>query len=343
MVNRDQYELIRRIPGGALQVIKKTPKVVAGAAVGAGTYLVANSKWQLGRVQHTPPTATDPRTWTIMPGKAKAPKSARGRAYEVPSAYVSRENLRHNQRFSKDGSLVFTGRDLLVDGTQAWTADGVWFAYPINPVFWTGTKVAAQARNYGQYRPLKLTLSYLPSVATTSSGDISLGVFSSSPGATTNSFLRTLLGTNGASVAQIWAQNRLNAKLGTLLTKNLYDVIGDLTEDTNPLWLVGFIAGHAGPKVPGKIMVDYAFRFSNPVTTAYQSSYLSNSLPAVRPTYCTIMSLGAKEATSDKVGYGPCTVIQVNWSGANPTYTIQGQECVTPTAYISYFHTWLSS
>lgn len=209
-----------------------------------------------------------------------APKrrSTRGKAFQaLPAAYATHVKARFSIISRNANTLRVTGRDLVykIPDSLVTTNNGVFVVVPCNPVYWKGTRISSFASAYMNYRPLKMTFSYVPQVAVTQQGTITYGTLwngASLP----DDFQQTLVTSNGGGMIQCYLPCDTQITLGANLQQNLFTVAGDMNPDTSPFIFVAAVAG--ADVVPGYWFVSYTYEFKNPIGSSwnYSSNFVSD-------------------------------------------------------------------
>lgn len=157
--------------------------------------------------------------------------------------------------------LVYRIPDQLIDSTNP-----VFVTIPCNPAYWKGTRVANFAAAYMNYRPIRMTFSYVPQVSVVQPGTIVAGTLWNGA-ALPSEYQQTLVTSNGGGMVQCYLPGDFRITLGSNLQQNLFTTGGDLNPDTSPFIFVAAVAG--ATVVPGYFFVSYTFEFKNPVGSAW--------------------------------------------------------------------------
>lgn len=217
--------------------------------------------------------------------KARRLRAIRGlatnrRTSRMPAAF-SRTFSKQWRILSQDAtSMTVSGRDLIyqipdslagVQGTNLMTF------IPANPAYWTGTRMASMAAAYQNYRPISLSITYVPHCGSTQVGTVIGGtIWQQAPQA--DALQQTLQTSNGGFMTQAFMTITKNITLGSNLQKNLYQVSGDLSVDSNPFTFMAVAQGCYDEKqnriVPGYFFITYKYVLKNPIGTnvAFYSS-----------------------------------------------------------------------
>lgn len=150
---------------------------------------------------------------------------------------------------------------------------------PCNPAYWIGTRVAAVASGYQNYRPVQFEVMYVPQCAVTQQGNVLAGtLWNQAP--TAENLQQTLKTSNGGMLTQCYSKMNSVIKLGSNLQYNLYRMGGAIDQESNPfIFLALGIATTDSQNnriVPGYFYVRYQYIFKNPIGTGitYSNSQL---------------------------------------------------------------------
>jgi hypothetical protein len=181
-------------------------------------------------------------------------------------------------------SVRVTGRDLiypipdsLVSPVQA---TNVMAVIPANPVYWTGTRIAALASGYQNYRPIKFKVSYVPICAVTQQGNV-IGGTIWDDGIAADNIQQSLRTSNGGFLTQCYVPYDTTIRPKSNLQFNLYRVGGDFDQNSNPFLFVAISIGCIDSSdrriVPGYFYVTWSFELKNPIgkVSAYYNSGLT--------------------------------------------------------------------
>lgn len=187
-------------------------------------------------------------------------------------------------------TIKTTGTSAMVDGcdlvysipdslTTSFQNSQVISIIPCNPAYWTGTRVAAVASGYQNYRPTRFEVIYVPQCAVTQQGNVLGGtLWNQAP--TTENLQQTLKTSNGGMLTQCYAKQNSIVKLGSNLQYNLYRMGGAIDQESNPFIFIALGIATTDSRhnriVPGYFYVRYSYTFKNPIGTGieYQNSQL---------------------------------------------------------------------
>lgn len=182
----------------------------------------------------------------------------------LPAAYATHVRPRFTTRITGSGMEV-RGCDLVyqIPADLSVVSDEELMAIiPANPAYWIGTRIAALAQGYQNYRPRRLTFHYIPQVAVTQAGTVIMGTLWNAA-APTAGLQQTLLTSNGGCMTQCYLPCDTTVVLGRNLQQNLFQFTGSLTLDTNPFTFAAIVRGSGD--LPGYFYVTYDYEFRNPI------------------------------------------------------------------------------
>lgn len=195
----------------------------------------------------------------------------------LPAAYATHVRPRFSTRISGTGMQV-SGCDLVyqIPSDLSVVSDEELMAIiPANPAYWVGTRIAALAQGYQNYRPKRMVFHYIPQVAVTQPGTVIMGTLWNAAAPTTG-IQQTLLTSNGGCMTQCYLPCDTSVNLGRNLQQNLFQFTGALTLDTNPFIFAAIVRGSGD--LPGYFYVSYDFEFRNPIGLSW-SFYNSGIKP----------------------------------------------------------------
>lgn len=235
----------------------------------------------------------------------------------LPAAYRSHVKPKFEIISRSANSLRVTGRDLVYTIPDALQAKdkNVFAVITANPAYWKGTRVAAFAAAYMNYRPIRMTFSYIPQVSVVQPGTIIYGTLWNGA-ALPAEFQQTLATSNGGNICQCYLPAESAVTLGSNLQQNLFTLAGDLNATTNPFVFVSAVAG--SDVVPGYWMVNYTYEFKNPIGSSwtYEQTFTPDLKEEVKktnaPNMSAILGQGVKLLGGLLGQYlGPGTVLDV--------------------------------
>lgn len=141
---------------------------------------------------------------------------------------------------------------------------------PANPAYWTGTRIAAIAAAYQNYRPVVFKVHYVPQCAVTQQGNVLAGTLWNEVPSEDN-LQQTLKTSNGGILTQCYKPATSSVRMRTNLQYNLYRMGGDINQQSNPFIFVAMQIGCTNssnqPIVPGYFYITYKYILKNPIGT----------------------------------------------------------------------------
>nr|FAA04036.1 TPA: coat protein precursor alpha [Sheep associated noda-like virus] len=194
-------------------------------------------------------------------GKQKKLRPIRLYTRSKPAAHV-RTNRAYMTTTRNGNNVRVSGYDLIYN-TDEGIVEGPFCTVTCNPAYWTGTRVAAIANAYAQYRPLHICFDYFPQVSTMTNGNIITGtIWNNNTGG--NNLQQSLATSNGGKIFPVYSTCRIPIKLATNLNQNLFNFQGYIDSETNPFVFLA-TTQQSNNLVPGYFMVSYVFEFKNPL------------------------------------------------------------------------------
>lgn len=199
----------------------------------------------------------------------RKPQMAMSRLNTLPGAYGANVKASCTILSRAANTMRVRGKDLVyrIPDTLLSAENPMFCCIPANPAYWKGTRVANFATAYMNYRPIRMTFSYVPQVSAMAEGTIVAGTLWNGSTLPTD-MQQTLVTSNGGGMVQCYLPADFHVTLGSNLQQNLYTLNGDLNPDTCPFIFVAMVQGLA--KVPGYFFVSYEFEFKNPIGLGYQ-------------------------------------------------------------------------
>lgn len=171
-------------------------------------------------------------------------------------------------------SVRVAGRDLIyqIPETINTNKTSILTVIPCNPAYWLGTRVAALAAGYQNFRPIKFKAHYIPQCAVTQQGNVLAGtLWAMSPNK--ENLQQTLRTSNGGMLTQCYKQAISNIKLGANLQYNLYRMGGKFDQESNPFVFIAIaiaVTKDDNKINPGYFSIEYEFEFKNPIGNTIQ-------------------------------------------------------------------------
>lgn len=194
----------------------------------------------------------------------------RGRKIAAASAQNFRKKftmLRQN-----GNSVRVTGRDLIYsipdDLTSPIQDTNVITVIPANPAYWKGTRIAALASGYQNYRPIVFKITYIPMCAVTQQGNV-IGGTIWDDGIDNDNLQQSLRTSNGGFMTQCYVPHTTQIRPKTNLQFNLYRMGGQFSTTSNPFIFVALAIGCKNTNnqrvTPGYFYVTWSFELKNPI------------------------------------------------------------------------------
>lgn len=170
-----------------------------------------------------------------------------------------------DSRRTQDG-LIVSGMDLV---TSFQLGSNISYFMTANPAAWNGTRIAAIAGGFQNYRPLKFRIHYRPQTGSTSSTSVFIGTIWQNNYLTSRSQIEpSLLTSPGGVYTPAWQSSVSTVRLGNCLPQRMFP-IRDPSFETVPFAVVAR-ASNGGPgdvsvEFPGRIFIEYSYEFRNAV------------------------------------------------------------------------------
>jgi len=200
------------------------------------------------------------RKANIIRGRKIAAASARG---FVKKFTMLRQN---------GNSVRVTGRDLIYsipdDLTSPIQNTNVISVIPANPAYWKGTRIAALASGYQNYRPIMFKITYIPMCAVTQQGNV-IGGTIWDDGIDNNNLQQSLRTSNGGFMTQCYVPHTTRIRPKSNLQFNLYRMGGEFSTTSNPFLFIALAIGCKNSNdqriTPGYFYVTWSFELKNPI------------------------------------------------------------------------------
>nr|UCS96419.1 MAG: hypothetical protein [Tombusviridae sp.] len=228
----------------------------------------------------------------------------------LPAAYASHVRPRFNYDSRDATGCRVSGCDLVypVPATVTSSGDYLFTIIPANPAYWTGTRISQIAPAYMNYRPIRMTFSYIPQVAVTQPGTVVMGtLWNGSAGSV--DLQQTLFTSNGGCLTQCYVPCDTTIRLGSNLQQNLFTLNGSMGPDTLPFLFVAAMRG--AQVIPGYFYVTYTFELKNPIGAAW--TYVRSSVATGAPSAQTLPNTTLVLLGSSGI-YGPGTAFDLEGS-----------------------------
>lgn len=204
------------------------------------------------------------RRITQYPSRMSTARVSRGPT-GILAGYGSPITTVFNQRRINDG-LIVNGLDLVTSSSME---SNISYFMTANPVSWTGTRIAAVAGGFQNYRPLKFVIHYRPQVGSTSDLSMFIGTLWQNNYITSRDQIEpTLLTSPGGVYTPAWQSATTQVNCGRCLPQQMYP-IRDNSFNVIPFSVV-CRASQGGPtadatQMPGRIFIEYSYEFRNAI------------------------------------------------------------------------------
>lgn len=151
---------------------------------------------------------------------------------------------------------------------------------PGNPTKWTNTRASVLASTYTGFRPKRVSVTFQPVLATSTSGTIAFGTSFDGVSPTINtkdSALTAFPTTNGGFITSVWKPHTSRLACGTSLRANLYP-LASIQEDDIPFWMYVSVksASLEEGSHAGNIIVTSTMILHNPATAPVNTTNANN-------------------------------------------------------------------
>lgn len=202
----------------------------------------------------------------------------------ILAGYGSPVTASFYQSRMKDGEIVH-GFDLITSPLSA--IHNISYFITCNPASWNGTRIAAIASGYQNYRPIQFKIHYRPQVGSTSEVSMFIGTIWQNTYITSRSSIEPSLVTSpGGTYLPAWQSSCSVVPLGGRLPMRMFPV-RDPDFTTVPFSVV-CRASNGGPSdvaiaMPGRIFIEYTYEFHNAIGsggTGFQPAQVATSTVA---------------------------------------------------------------
>lgn len=205
----------------------------------------------------------------------------------MPAAYT-KSFSKFFKIVKQDGnSMTVRGRDLVYsipDNLIATYQDtNIITIIPCNPCYWLGTRIAAIANGYQNYRPLKFTVNYIPQCAVTQQGNVISGTLWNQTPSSAN-LQQTLRTSSGGMLTQCYKTATSDVSMQSNLQFNLFRCAGKFDQESNPFNFISIAVGcldaNNNKIIPGYFYVSWEYTFKNPI--GYSTQFLNSGLKQLK-------------------------------------------------------------
>jgi hypothetical protein len=222
------------------------------------------------------------------------------RGRKIAAASAKNFNKKFNVLRQNGNSVRVTGRDLIYsipdDLTSPIQTSNVITVIPANPAYWKGTRIAALAAGYQNYRPILFKITYVPMCAVTQQGNV-IGGTIWDDGIDNANIQQSLRTSNGGFMTQCYVPHTTRIRPKSNLQFNLYRMGGDFTTTSNPFIFVAIAIGCKNTNdqrvTPGYFYVTWSFELKNPIgsVNSYNNSGLIKYQDVTAEMNTTIINL----------------------------------------------------
>lgn len=251
----------------------------------------------LGKIVSNPQSRSRPRRQRRS-RRMRVPRPVRRVPRGILAGYGSPLTASFATRHTADGCIV-RGIDLVtspLDGAGGY--HNISYFMTANPAAWNGTRIAAIAAGFQNYRPLKFHVHYRPQVGSTSTLSVFVGTLWQDNYLQTRSSIEPSLVTSPAGTyLPAWQSSMSVVPLGRNLPMRMFP-IRDPAFETVPFSLI-VRSADGGPTsaatvMPGRIFVEYVYEFRNAIGSGsgFQPSRVTTISISYGSLYSGTISLG---------------------------------------------------
>jgi hypothetical protein len=222
-------------------------------------------------------------------------------------------------------SVRVTGRDLIYsipdDLTSPIQDTNVITVIPANPAYWKGTRIAALASGYQNYRPILFKITYVPMCAVTQQGNV-IGGTIWDDGIDNDNLQQSLRTSNGGFMTQCYVPHTTRIRPKSNLQFNLYRMGGEFSTTSNPFIFIAMAIGCKNTSnqriTPGYFYVTWSFELKNPIGSinTYNNSGLITYSQLQYELNNTIININP----SAEIPFGAYVDVEVGEDGPIPMY-----------------------
>lgn len=237
-------------------------------------------------------------------------------------------------------SCVVTGFDLVPYAVSNYNYTS--YFVPINPIGWLGTRAAAIASGYQNYRPIRVVLHYRPQVGSTDTKSVFIGtLWQNNTINEVDSIEPSLLTSPGGTYVPSWQSVSTVVPCGSRLPQRMYP-IRDPKSQNVPFFIVArsSLGGSDQPAtaLPGRIFVEYTFQFHNAIgnTNNYSGWTVSNASVATLTSFTDVQNYTGVVCDSANPTIVPIGT-NLSWDGQPSLFTpeLNGVDVSLPTGGVN--------
>lgn len=252
----------------------------------------------------------------------------------VPAAYKKYFRLRNLGQTA----IQVSGCDLIYkipNSLESLNNTQVITIIPANPAYWTGTRIAAIAQGYQNYRPVSLRIHYCPQCPVTQQGNVIGGtLWDDVPSA--ESMQQSLKTSNGGFLTQCYQPISTTIRLKTNLQMNLYRMAGKIDQQSNPFYFIALTIATLNSQNqlinPGIFYVEYAYILKNPigVSTQYSNTGITTA-QQINTYYTNAIAITCADIAINTATFPPGTRLDIEYVESTPTYYYNNTPIARPT------------
>jgi hypothetical protein len=176
----------------------------------------------------------------------------------------------NNQIINRNNkNTIITGKDLIINcDSNLITTSKIYAAIPISPLYWQGTRIKNMAAQYQYFKPLSLTIEYVPTVSKFQKGTITIGCMSN-PFVNDDSIQNTLISSTSGETFSCSEQYVKRIALNSLLQQKKLLLSQTLDKESNPFFIIIYLSDITDNNgfyiAPGTFYFNYKIHLYNPV------------------------------------------------------------------------------
>lgn len=183
----------------------------------------------------------------------------------APAAFGGVISPFQRQYTTRSGAVHLTSAEVFA--VTAVNGEILCCSLPFTPSKWRDTRTCAIVSTYASFRPLRVKITWQPSLGTNTAGSITFGtVFAGTSIAynTNDDAMASLLTTNGGFQTTIWQPTSRVIRLATHLRANSFPT-NTLSSDDIPFWILASCTSSLPAGVLGYLVVTSTISLTNPI------------------------------------------------------------------------------
>lgn len=192
-------------------------------------------------------------------------RNRRPKVVRAPAAFGGSAESYFRLFDNRDGSITVNFQEVF---PVTFGSSAIAEMIPFTPTKWSHTRLRSLASTYTQFRPLQVSMKWLPSLPTTAQGNIAIGTMFNGARLDLGNFaggaVQALAATNGGVMGTIWKPLVSRPYLGRNLPYNGYSLY-QVSDDEIPFWII--VAADQGDELQGMggfLAVRGSVTFRNP-------------------------------------------------------------------------------